>query len=371
MQNSFSDLSLLSPWIIIPLVYFLWVSVLSIVKRIVFSTIKRFAERTVNHWDDIFCRAADFPLTLLIFTSGGLLVEHLLPEGGASLTNAFLLGFKAATIVAVILFADRFVSELIAEYSHQVEVLKVSSDVVQVITRIIVFSLGLLILLDSFGISITPIIASLGIGSLAVALALQPTLENLFSGAQLIFDKSIQVGHFVKLESGEEGYVHKIGWRSSWIRLPPNNMVIIPNKIIVNSRVLNYHYPDKELAVPIEVGVHYNSDLEQVEKITLEVARQTLKEVSGGVASFEPAVRYHALADFSVNMTVALRAKEISDVGLLRHEFIKRLHQRYAKEGIIIPYPVQAVNYSQENSSLAVDELMEKGLLKENGKRKM
>lgn len=357
--------SVTSPWLIIPLVYFLWVTVLSILKRIIFAAIKRFTEKTVNHWDDIFCRAADFPLALLIFTSGGLIVEHMLPPE-ANLTNIFLLGFKGMTILAVILFADRLVAGFIREYADQVEILKISSDVVQVITRIIVFSLGLLILLDSFGISITPIIASLGIGSLAVALALQPTLENLFAGAQLLFDKSIQVGHFIKLESGEEGYVHKVSWRSSWIRMLPNNTVVIPNKVIVNSRVINYYYPSKELAVLVDVGVHYNSDLEHIEQVTVEVAKEILKTVSGGVPEFEPFIRYHTFADFSVNFTVILRAKEFVDGYLIKHEFIKRLHKRYAKEGIVIPFPIEAVNYSQENSSLLLEGLMEKQLLKEN-----
>ncbi len=89
----------------------------------------------------------------------------------------------------------------------------------------------------------------MGVGSLAVALALQPTLENFFSGVQLIMDKPIKVGHFVKLDSGEEGYVHKIGWRSTWVRMPSNNVVVIPNKVIVDAKVVNYYYPQKELAV--------------------------------------------------------------------------------------------------------------------------
>jgi len=209
-------------------------------------------------------------------------------------------------------------------------------------------AIGLLIILDSFGISITPILASLGIGSLAVALALQPTLENLFSGAQLIVDKPVELGQFIRLESGEEGYVEKIGWRSTWVRMLPNNMIIIPNKTIVNSKLLNYHYPSKETAVLVETGVHYNSDLTAVEKITVEVAKEIMKTIPGGVPEFEPFIRFHTLGDYSINFTVVLRAKEFTDSYLIKHEFIKCLHQRYKKEGIVIPYPIHAINTDQE-----------------------
>jgi small-conductance mechanosensitive channel len=216
--------------------------------------------------------------------------------------------------------------------------------------RIVVLGLGLLILLDSFGVSITPIIASLGVGSLAVALALQPTLENFFAGVQLVIDKPIQVGQFIKLDSGEEGYVHKIGWRSTWVRMLPNNVVVMPNKVLINSKILNYYYPQQDLAVLVQVGVHYDSDLEHVERVTIEVGEEVMKTVQGGVPEFKPFIRYHTFADFSINFTVILRAKEFVDNYLVKHEFIKRLHKRYAKEGIVIPFPIRAINYGQEKA---------------------
>ena len=230
------------------------------------------------------------------------------------------------------------------------EILRTSGGIARGFVRAIVIGLGLMILLDSFGVSITPVLASLGVGSLAVALALQPTLENFFSGIQLIMDKPIKVGHFVKLDSGEEGYVHKIGWRSTWVRMIPDNVVVIPNKVLVNAKVTNYHYPQQELDVLMEVGVHYDSDLEHVERVTIEVGKETMKEVAGGVADFEPFIRYHAFADFSINFTVYLRGKEFHDGYLIKHEFIKRLHKRYAREGINIPYPIRAINYEQEKT---------------------
>ncbi len=340
-----------APWILIPLTYFLWVSAFLFLKRLGFNAIRRMAEKTKSPWDDIFIKSADFPLTLLIFTSGGVLIEPMipkLPEGG--LSKHLFVGFKAITIVAIVLFADLFLNNLIKEYTDKIEILRTSGGVARGFVRIIVIGLGILILLDSFGVSITPIIASLGIGSLAVALALQPTLENFFSGIQIVIDKPFQVGHFIKLESGEEGFVYKIGWRSSWIRMLPNTMVVIPNKTLVDSRVINYDYPSKDLAVLVDVGVHYNSDLDYVERVTLDVARQTMKEIRGGVKDFDPSIRYHTFSDSGINFTVILKAQEFIGSHLLKHEFIKRLQKRFRKEGIVIPYPIRAINYSQEKA---------------------
>lgn len=339
----------LSPWITIPLFYFLWVSLWMMVKRIAYNILKRITAKTKTHLDDILMEAGDLPLSLFIFSSGAVIVEKMLPLIlNGKLTNSFVVVFKAVTIVAVILFIDKFIHGLLKEYDQKLTIFKSSGDIIRGLVRGLVIGLGVLILLDSFGVSITPIIASLGIGSLAIALAIQPTMENLFAGFQVVIDKPFLIGHFVMLESGEEGYVVKIGWHSTWVKKLDNNVIIMPNKTLANSKILNYYYPDRELAVVVPVGVHYESDLEQVEKVTIDVARQTLKEVPGGVAEFEPFIRFNAFADYCVTFNVILRVKEFTDNFLIKHEFIKRLHRRYAQEGITIPYPIQAVNYEQE-----------------------
>jgi len=113
--------------------------------------------------------------------------------------------------------------------------------------------------------------------------------------------------------------------------------------VLAQSIVTNYAMPEKEMSVLVPVGVDYDSDLVRVEEITKDVGRAILAEVEGGVPEFEPLVRYTAFAESSVNFNVVLRAKEFSDQFLLRHEFIKRLHARYAEEGITIPFPIRTL----------------------------
>jgi len=120
-------------------------------------------------------------------------------------------------------------------------------------------------------------------------------------------------------------------------------MVIVPNGHLASSRVINFDQPEKEQAILVQVGVSYDSNLEKVERVTIEVARDVMASVSGGIPGFDPFIRYHTLGDFSINFSVIMRGKEFVDQYLIKHEFIKRLHQRYVREGIEIPFPVRTV----------------------------
>jgi small-conductance mechanosensitive channel len=214
------------------------------------------------------------------------------------------------------------------------------------LVRIVVVLLGLLVILNGLGLSITPMLTALGVGGLAIALALQDTLSNLFAGFYLTVAKQIRVGNYIRLSSGEEGYLVDIDWRASRLRQLSNNTVLVPNAKLSQSIVTNYHLPDHEMAVVIDASVDYGSDLERVEQITTDVAREVMQGVPGGVPSFDPFVRFHTLGDPGIGFSVVLRVREFLDQQLVRHEFIKRLNRRFAAEGIAIP--IKAIAQRQE-----------------------
>ncbi len=228
-------------------------------------------------------------------------------------------------------------------YLKKAEGILPSTTIFENLTRLVVFVVGILVILQSLGISITPILGALGIGGLAVALALQDTLSNLFSGLHILAARQVKPGDYVKLNSGEEGYVTDISWRNTTIRALPNNLIVVPNSRLASAIITNFSLPECEMSVVIPVGVSYDSDLEKVEQVTIEVAKEVMKEVEGGVPEFEPFIRYHTFGDFSINFTVILRAKEFVNQYLLKHEFVKRLHHRYKQEGIEIPFPIRTV----------------------------
>ena len=204
--------------------------------------------------------------------------------------------------------------------------------------RLAILGLGLLVVLQTLSISITPLLTALGIGGLAVGLALQDTLANFFAGLHILMSKQVRRGDFVKLSSGEEGYVQDVTWRYTTVRQQSNNLTVVPNSKLASAVVTNYNLPEPELVILVPVGVSYASDLERVEEVTAEVGRDVMAAVPGGVATFEPFIRYTAFGPSGVEFTVILRGRGIEDQDLLRHEFIKRLHQRYQDEGIEIPH---------------------------------
>lgn len=205
--------------------------------------------------------------------------------------------------------------------------------------------LGVLVVLNGLGVSITPMLTALGIGGLAVALALQEPLANLFAGLFVTLAGQIRVGDYVKLDTGQEGYVADFTWRSTRLRMLANNVVIVPNAKLAQAIVTNHDLPSQDLAVLVEVGVDYASDLRQVERVVMDVGADVMRTVTGGVPDFEPFIRYHTFGESSVDFTVILRAQQFVDQYLVKHEFIKRLHARFDQEGIVIPFPIRTIAY--------------------------
>lgn len=205
--------------------------------------------------------------------------------------------------------------------------------------RILIFFAAILVILESFNISIIPFLTALGIGGLAIALALQDTLSNFFSGFYMLVSRNFKPRDYVELESGEKGYIQDINWRNTTILTLPNNLVIIPNSKIASSIIKNYSKPDQEMAVLIDVRVSYNSDLTKVEKTVEKIGNEIMEKTVGGVESFKTFIRYHTFADSGIDFTVILRAKKFIDQYIIKHEFIKALHEEFKKEKIEIPFP--------------------------------
>jgi small-conductance mechanosensitive channel len=196
------------------------------------------------------------------------------------------------------------------------------------------------VLLESFGISITPMLTALGVGGLAVALALQDTLSNLFAGIQITLTRTIKSGDYIHLTTGEEGTVTDISWRSTTLLTQSDNLTVIPNSKLAQNILTNYSLPKRNLSITVNVGISYDSDLEKVESVTLDVAAQLMKE--NGIET-QPVFRYKEFGTSSVNFNLSMDVNEFSQQYILRHEFIKRLYKRFITEGIEIPYPTTTV----------------------------
>lgn len=270
-----------------------------------------------------------------------------LPLSSAWRTNADH-AMLAALVIIVTVAAARASGEMVRARAVSRTGTSGSATIFVNITRVFVLAMGLLLLLNTLGIAITPLLTALGVGGLAVALALQDTLANLFAGVHILASRQIEPGAYVLLDNGMEGYVQDTNWRNTIIRQTSNNFVVVPNNTLAKSILTNYHQPDQQMSVSVEVRVGYGSDLDHVERVTTEVAREVMLDVEGGVAAHEPSVRFTKFGDSSISFSVSLRAVEAGHRGLVTHEFIKRLHRRYQAEDIDIPSPVLTLNRAED-----------------------
>jgi small-conductance mechanosensitive channel len=303
--------------------------------------LSKIAARTRTDLDDTLVATSTRPVYLLMIFIGIY----------ASLKTLTVLSFlddwidKVFYSIFVVLAAwllARILSALIAKWFQVEKHLQRTPQLFNKVITIVIYILAIVMVLEHYNIEITPLVATLGLGGLAVGLALQNTLTNFFAGLHIVSDQPVRVGDYIEMQGIDiKGYVLDIGWRSTRIRTLPNNTVIIPNSKLAESIIINYYMPEQEMAALVEVGVDYTSDLKKVEAITIEVARQVQKSVKGAVPGFEPFIRYHTFADSNINFTVILRVNEFVDKYLVMHEFIKALKERYDHEGIEISWPIR------------------------------
>ena len=253
-----------------------------------------------------------------------------------------IISYVLIVLIIALLFS-RILTILIRHWLKVQKKFEAIPDIINRIVSITVYLIALLIILSHFNIEITPFIATLGIASLAVGLALQNTLSNFFAGLHLISDRPIKIGDFIELEGNITGYVVDIGWRSTRVRTLLNTIIIVPNSKLVENIIINYALPVPAMLVIVECGVAYGSNLKKVEEVTQDVARWIQKTAPGAARDFDPLIRYHTFGDSNINFRVFLKIDSFGVRAYIIHEFIKELKARYDEEGIEISWPVRKV----------------------------
>ncbi|MER6346263.1 mechanosensitive ion channel family protein [Streptomyces sp. NPDC001595] len=319
--------------------------------RVLLRWLGRQADRTRWGGDDVIVDALRSVVPWAAIAGGAAAAAAVLPltRTVQHHTNQTL---TVLLIFVVTVSAARVVAGLVRTVAQSRSGVAASATIFVNITRVMVLAIGFLVVLQTLGISIAPLLTALGVGGLAVALALQDTLANLFAGIHILASKTVQPGDYIRLSSGEEGYVTDINWRQTTIRNLSNNLVIIPNGQLAGTNMTNYNRPEQELTIMVQAGVGYDSDLEHVERVTCEVVTEVMTEITGAVPEHEPAVRFHTFGDSRIGFTVILGVGEFSDQYRIKHEFIKRLHRRYRAEAISIPAPARTVTLRQNTPSI-------------------
>ncbi|MFZ5863727.1 MAG: mechanosensitive ion channel family protein [Nitrospirota bacterium] len=310
-------------------------------RRLLLALFRRWAAKTETALDDLFLSVIRGPSISWAIALG------LYVGIGTSVLPPRIIQVSFSILHALVILSFTFVAANIASHALRYAAERAELPVAgltQVVVKGVIISLGVLILLGTLGVSIAPILTALGVGGLALALALQDTLSNLFAGIHILMEKSIRVGDVIKLESGEEGSVSDIGWRTTRIRLLPNNVVIIPNNKLAQARILNYSLPDKSMALLIPISVSYDSDTALVQRILVEEATHAAGQVPGLLANPAPFVRFiPGFGQSSLDWTLICQVREFVDQYLVQHELRLRILKRFRAEGIEIPYPSRTV----------------------------
>jgi small-conductance mechanosensitive channel len=314
-----------------------------LVERTVLLRLHAFTRKSRFEWDDLVVDVLKGLPTVWLSSAGLYYAANVgeLPSVVMRTVDGFL---TVVLIGSVAVAGMRLTGGAINMVSARTPDTIRSPTLVVNLARASVGILGAFIILQNLGINITPLITALGIGGLAVALALQDTLGNLFAGVQIILSRQVRPKDYVKLSSGEEGWVTDVKGRNTTIHtFPDGNLVVVPNSVLASSIVKNYSFPQTALWVSIDVGVSYDSDLEHVERVTLEVANAVLEEFDHAVPDQKPLFRYTAFGESSIAFRVRLMVREFRSQGPIRHEFIKLLHRRFNQEGIEIPFPIRTL----------------------------
>lgn len=303
---------------------------------VVKGRLTRLARATEGEWDDILIAelTARIPLWSVlvgvwISVSYWPLHERWLQTISRAIS---VVGFASVTFAAAAV-ATRLVGVYGPRATPGVPVSGLTRNVV----RLVIVALGVLVMLNELGVEIRPMLAALGVGGLAVALALQEPLSNLFAGLFISMARQVRIGDQVRLDSGIEGRIVDFNWRSTWLEVGTGNVAVIPNAKLSQAIVTNYNLPTPEVTVPVDFVVGYDSDAAEVERIAGAVAREVMATVDGAVHTYKPPVRFGAMNDRGLLMTAVLRAKTFGDVPGLRHAFIRDVHTRLREAGVTLP----------------------------------
>ncbi|MEW6067632.1 MAG: mechanosensitive ion channel family protein [Nitrospirota bacterium] len=335
--------------LLLPIGIFIFSSaLLFVVRGITFRFLHGWAKNTDTKLDDIIIKSIKTPSIYWCIAVGlyiGIAISEI-PQKYIFYINRTI---HVIVIFSITIAAANLAGKIFRDYIQKSEIPIPTTGLAYGILKGTILVIGFLIILNFLGISITPLITALGVGGLAVALALQDTLANLFAGIHILMEKSIRVGDFIKLETGQEGYVEDITWRTTRVRMLPNNIVVIPNSKLAQSVVTNYYLPEKRMSLLIPIGVSYSSDPEKVEEILVEEAKKAVGEIPGLLGEPEPFVRFiPGFGESSLDFTLICQVKEFVDQYLVQHELRKRIFKRFKEEGIEIPFPHRTIYLREE-----------------------
>jgi len=336
------------PWLYETLVSFGILGVSWVAAKIILYILTHWAPKftrfTSSDLDDRIIESVKNPVYFIIILTGLYIAVARLPLSAKVKSIADGIIFVMGVII-VIALALKVTDTIIEWYAREIAS-KTESTVddqliplVEKIVNIFIFVMGLITVLKHFGYDVLSLLTALGVGSLAIGLAAKETLTNMLSGFTLMVDRPFGIGDRIELTGGQVGDVLDIGLRSTKIMTPEQNVLVVPNAELVNTKVVNLSFPTPKTRNNITVGVAYGSDIEKAKNIMKECALS----VTSVVKEPAPDVFFTKFGDFSLELMLVYTTEKFGDKVPSQDAINMLILKRFQENGIEIPFPTRVV----------------------------
>lgn len=304
----------------------------------------RVASRTATTVDDRLVVAWKRPFTYLLFLVGAYAAAHRLEvedpalryvDGTLFAAAVFLLAI--ATTRGLSLVIEWYLAQPRAAGSHALAA--EFAPLFSKLGRIFITLVAVSILLQHLGVNVASLVVSLGVGSLAVGLAAQDTLANMFAGFTLMLDRPFRVGDRVQLASGELGDVETIGMRATRIRTTDETLLVVPNSVLVKDRLVNLTQPTRSITTKADVSVGFGTDLALVKPLLVEAALSSTLVDSDRI----PSVVVQRFGEASVDLQVVFWVRDYMDQGTCRSQVLEAIYRRLIDANVARPLPARRI----------------------------
>ncbi|WAS89956.1 mechanosensitive ion channel family protein [Nannocystis punicea] len=245
----------------------------------------------------------------------------------------------AALALSVTLTLMRIVSEIVGRNQSPAGG---GTTLIKYIINSLLLLLGGGSILGLFGVSVFPALTALGVGGLAVALAFQDTLANVFAGVNLSASRQVRVGDFINVDTKIEGFVTDIGWRTTTLRTLDDLLIYIPNKRLAEAMMTNFSRPDPTMWIEVPIRVGLDVDPEVLEALLFDEVR-VAREVVPGLRDAPPALRLR-VGEWALEVRLFVPIQNFVDRNPLTTTMVKRLLIRLRREGLVIPLPQRVIH---------------------------
>lgn len=322
-----------------------------VVRHILFIFVRRWAASSDSELDILFTGTLRGPIVIWSVILG-LHVTSLAADIPREYQRYIHPAIEVLWVWSITAALSRLAGNAVRFYGSKVQGTRAVTSLTQKLAQICVVALGLIWLLKVvFNTSLTPLVTAFGVGGLAVALAMQDTLSNLFAGFYVSISGLIRIGDYIKLSSGEEGFVADINWRCTTMRTLQNNLVVIPNSKLGQTIYTNYYLPETRLAMSVSFSVGYDSDVDLVEAILLDETIKAATAVDGLLADPAPTILFNpGPGDWALIFQINFHIAQFADQYKVQSNLRKLLYKRLVAEKISMPFPTKTVRVEDERA---------------------